>query len=259
MELSPFPEGCDSRRITPMKRYAVALLFAAGCSSATPTAPTPLPPVATVPPVVVAPPPPPPAPNPLLSDARFSLAFYRQFVLNAHESPQALSPLRRQTQAPFIYLRTVDDVGRAIDDRTLDETAAALINVAGSLTGTFGLAGMERGHGSRLGQRGWITVSWHSGTSATSPNACAEAFVGGDQMTIYYRRGGSCRCAGGGAIKPLIVKHELGHALGFHHTDSLSDLLHNGGHSACDMEPSERERFHARVAYGQPIGSWDPQ
>jgi hypothetical protein len=235
---------------------AIWLVAVSGCAGS-PTAPTAIAPV-TPPPVAAVPAPAPPS-NPLLSDPRFDRAFYRQFALNGYESPNALSPLRRQTQAPSIYLRTVDDAGRAIDARSLEDTAAALINVAGALTGVFGLAGMERGMGSRVGQPGWITVFWHSGSSVTTPTACAEAITGGDQLTIYYRQAAHCRCAGGGAIKPLIVKHELGHVLGFRHTDSLSDLMHNGGHQACDMEPSARETFHARVAYSQPIGSLEPR
>lgn len=234
-------------------RSILALSLAlAGCSGSSPTAPTP-------PPVTVIPPPAPPvvvtpAPGPAL-DSRYSRAFYLQMALNGLESPQALSRLRRQTQAPRIYLRTVDDTGRVIDAQTLNETAAALIAVTGKLTGVFGLAGLERGTDTRIGQHGWITVMWSATLTGT---LCASAFVGGDQMTIFYRRGGSCRCAGGGAIKPLIVKHEMGHALGFYHTDSVSDLMHNGGQTACDQEPSAREVYHASIAYQMPLGSLDP-
>jgi predicted Zn-dependent protease len=53
------------------------------------------------------------------------------------------------------------------------------------------------------------------------------------------------------------VKHELGHAMGFYHTDQPTDLMY-AQYTGCDKEPSEREQFHARVTYTQPNGSRDP-
>jgi len=241
---------------------ATTILCATLACSSSPTAPTPVGTTSIQPVGVVTPPaspviPPAPAGNPLLRDPRFSLSFYRQLVRNAYDAPNSLQVLKRQTAPPRVYLRTIDDQNRTIDAQTLEETAAALIAVTGSLTGVFGLAGLERGTDSRLGVPGWITVFWHS--AAGMGQHCADALIGGNLVNIYYRVGGTCRCSGGGAIKPLIVKHEMGHALGFYHTDSVSDLMHNGGHTTCDLEPSEREKFHAALAYTQVIGSGDPQ
>lgn len=236
-------------------KYAipVALLILAGCSS-TPTAPT-APPVAATPipvtPPVTAPPVVTPPANPLLSDPRFSLDFYRMFVLGSQDGP--LQSLRRQTEAPSIYLRTIDDAGIAIDAVTLEQTAAALINTTGQLTGAFGLAGMERGTGTREGQNGWITVRW----SATNTGHCGQAAIGGDLLTLEPKTPG-CRCGGGPAVSLSTVKHELGHALGFYHTDTNTDLMFPRL-TACDMTPSAREIFHAKIAYGQAIGSLDPK
>lgn len=193
-----------------------------------------------------------PAPNPLLSDPRFSLAFYRQFALGTYVGGPY--PLRRLTQAPRIYLRTIDDAGKAIDAFTLNETAAALINVAGSLTGTFGLAGLEQGTGTRQGQPGWITVRW----SDQSSPFCGTGQYAGELIMLYPKTPG-CRCSGGPQVRLKTVKHELGHVLGFYHTDSREDLMYTGNQSTCDINPSAREVFHARIAYGQALGSLDPR
>lgn len=242
-----------------MKHLAVvALVFVVGCSGGSnPVAPTPVtPPVVVVPPVVT--PPVTPTTPPVLppfppTDSRFDLAFYRQFVHDAFESPTRLQPLRRQLESPRIYLRTVDDAGRAIDDRSLLQTEIALINTAGKLTGVFGLAGLEKGTGHRDGQPGWITIRWDDDPD---PNACGRAAVGGDRITLYPYTP-NCRCDGM-AIAMSTVKHELGHALGFYHTGVREDLMSGIPDGKCDAEPSAREVYHAAVAYTRPIGSLAP-
>jgi hypothetical protein len=243
-----------TRTIAAMKLLVIgAVLLFAACDGRGPTAPTP-PPVTVTPPVVVTPPPVAPVPTFPPHDSRFDLAFYRMFVHDAYDRRGDTAPLLRQTQAPRIYLRTIDDAGAPMDALTLNQTAAALESTAGLLTGVFGLAGLERGTETRQGQPGWITVRW---SAEPSPERfCGWAIYGGD-LIILYPRSPNCRCAGGPAVRLKTVKHELGHALGFRHTDSPNDLMFAGG-NACDLHPSAREQYHAALAYTQPIGSLAP-
>lgn len=240
-------------------------LFAVGCSGSptAPSAPTVTNPAATTPPVVSVPPVVPPVvtppitatPDPVLSDPRYSASFYRMFALGAADGGfSGLTPLRRQTQAPRIYLRTVDDAGAAIDAYTLNETAAALINTTGKLTGVFGLAGLEQGTGTREGQAGWITVRW----STVVDDVCGRAVIGGGLITLFPLET-RCRCSNGPAVRLYTVKHELGHVLGFYHTGDTNDLMSGIAVSTCDKDPSPREVFHASVAYSRAVGSLEPR
>lgn len=245
-----------------MKRIVLAFAIAsAGCSNSTPTTPTPPVVVITQPPAVVVTPPvvtppviaPPvvftPAPNPLLSDPRFSLSFYRQFAQGVIESGGTIYPLVRWQRAPKIYLQTIDERSAPVDSRLLDQTATAIINTAGQWTGgSFGVEGIERGTDTKENQAGWITVRWRTS------GVCGDSTHGieGGTITMNWRRS-ECTCG------PLVAKHELGHALGYWHTDSNNDLMAATFQVVCDKPLSDREKFHARVAYSQAIGSLDPR
>jgi reprolysin-like metallo-peptidase family M12B len=193
-----------------------------------------------------------------ISTVGFDLNFYRQLVRNAFEAPNTLQPLRRLTQAPRVYLKTVDEAGASIDRRTLDATERAIVETAALWTGNqFGVAAVERGRDSRADQAGWLTVRW---SPQAVPGACGSASVGlsGGVINLNYKNGGSCRCEGVAEIRPRTVRHELGHAFGFWHTDSTSDLMSGIGVAGCDALPSARERAAAAIAYQRPVGNSDP-
>lgn len=188
----------------------------------------------------------------------FDLSYYRELARDGYELPNALQPIERWTKAPHVYLKTVDEAGRPIEAATLEPVAAALVDDAAAWTGgRFGIADVERGTDTREGVSGWITVKW---PAAPDPTLCgrAEVATDGGWIELYYLTHG-CSCLDS-RIAPGIVRHELGHAMGFWHTEYRDDVLYGGGYSdeQCDRHPSARERLHAAVAYDRPPGNYDP-
>lgn len=218
----------------------------AACGGSSPTAPS-APPVVVVPPVA----PPPvvianiqssPCPATVIG---FDIGFYHEFGCDTVDRPGSLQPLRRWMRAPSIYLRTVDDAGASIDAKTLDSTEQAIVQTLPLWSGYA--AAVTRGTDSRVGQSGWVTVEWRADASQPICGLSDEAADGG-RLGLYYRRGGGCKCPGGPEITPRTVKHELGHAMGFYHTDSAADIMAPGV-PGCDASPSPRELQAAAFHY----------
>lgn len=230
-----------------MRRALLCVLcvLCAACGSSSPTAPAPPTPTPTP---VPTPTPPPIATIQVLAcpDATVGveLGFYRQIACNAFDGP--LQSVRRWTVAPKVYLKTVDEAGAPIDTLTLDTVQNAMIDVAPRFTaGRFGLEGVLRGTDTREGQSGWITVKW----PATVTTTCGLSDIARDGGTIelsYKTPGCSCN---GSAIRPRTARHELGHALGYWHTDNAGDLMSNPTTKPCDQQPSARELQAAAYQY----------
>lgn len=187
----------------------------------------------------------------------FDLDYYRRLVRRAVDQPEAPLPLRRWTRAPRVYLKTVDEGDQPIDPETLRQTEMAIGDEASAWTGgRFGVAEIVRGVETREGNPEWVTIKW---LASASTDYCGRAQVGtpGGWIELNYLYA-NCGCRGS-RISPGIVRHELGHALGFFHTgesgDALSGLPYDLG---CNGRPSPRERFHAAIAYSRPVGNLDP-
>lgn len=183
-------------------------------------------------------------------DGQFDPVFFRQFGRDGYQ------PIARWTQAPNFYIRTIDSQGHAVEARTIDVTRAALISTTPLWTaGSFGVGTIEQGPDSRAGVYGWTTVTWDA--ELIDPS-CGESPVGdmrGKTMNFYYKKP-SCSCVGS-QISPSIVKHELGHMLGYHHTSNSADLMFST-QSCGAKDPSPRERYHAAIVYRRPNGNMDP-
>ena len=186
----------------------------------------------------------------------FDLGFYRALARNGYEAPSSLQPIRRWTEPPMLYLRTIDEANQPIDSVTLDATAATLQNMAGFWSGGhFGFAGIERGTGTRETVPGWITVKWPN--PPLGPGICGDAALGSNPGVIRLNYLGQCSC-GSLKIYPTLVRHELGHAFGYYHTDNAKDVMYGGSSLPCDGQPSAREGEYARYMYSRVVGNVDP-
>ncbi|HLG58648.1 MAG TPA: hypothetical protein VI485_25110 [Vicinamibacterales bacterium] len=186
----------------------------------------------------------------------FDLNYYRQLVRNGFETPGMLRSVRRWTQAPKIRLKVVDEAGQPIDAVTLDTVQAALGNDTGAFTGErFGITLIDRATQTQEGVSGWITVKW---PNPARPDICgrAQVAVDGGWIELNYL---NPRCAcGNSRMGSATVRHEMGHALGFFHTDgNTGDLMFNTIRT-CQASVSKRERVHAAIAYSRPVGNVDP-
>jgi hypothetical protein len=98
---------------------------------------------------------------------------------------------------------------------------------------------------------GWITIKWRR---APQDDRCGRSTVGVDGGYVEFNLSPPCRCGLPEGVYPRLIRHELGHAMGYYHTDSIADVMYGQSipPDACDARPSDRERRHARIAHGAP-------
>jgi hypothetical protein len=185
----------------------------------------------------------------------FDQGYFRALARNGHEEPGTLQPIRRWTRAPMVYIRTIDDGGRAIPPEVLQQVANVFSSVVPVYThGRFGIASIEQGTETRVGQPGWVTVDWVRDGS----QFCGLAHVGleGGVVTLSYDAG-TCAC-GSQKIRPHTIKHEIGHMLGMWHTGRANTLMSGFPLVACDMNISALELQYLDYLYRRPVGNTEP-
>ena len=189
--------------------------------------------------------------------APFTMPFYRALVRNAYEEPGALEPVRRWTTNPNFYIQTHNPrTGRALSAQELDSLTNAIRQSVPQLTGgELSVGSIRTGEEARDPRLGEINVRI---VYEPSEDFCGRAYVGsnpGDIELNYDRCSDACRGVSV-RIPPSAVAHEVGHALGFWHVEK--GIMNPYVSPICgNVQFSEAEKVHARIAYRRPNGNMD--
>ncbi len=195
---------------------------------------------------------PPPAPDPIPTDARFRLSFWRAMVFDAHECPRSgrckegssFYPevedrviFVLSTTSPDFAIRTHDSAGnQTFSSSEIATMRREIPRAVEALTGVP-FRGQIVSEASAFERNGWVTITQ---TSSLGDNVCGRARVGASTGRIQIAADSTC------PFRQLIA-HEIGHAMGFFHTPDQSGLMYPSVTNAGSF--SSRERYHAQLAY----------
>ncbi len=187
--------------------------------------------------------------------APFSMDFYRQLVRNTYDAPDKMEPLRRWTDNPRFYVRTVDDSGKPIEPEVLALVVGTIPRAVQAWTGgKFSAAQIDQGVEARPGATGWINVVFKR--DPKSPY-CGQAYIAANpgEITFWDDR---CSC-GSVKVPGAVVVHEMGHAMGFWHVPDKHSVMYPTDDGSCETgQLSTNEQFHSALAYTRSPGNVDP-
>jgi hypothetical protein len=188
--------------------------------------------------------------------APFSMDFYKQLARGSYDQDGAPYALLRWTQTPKFYLKTTDQLNRAVASDVIGVIRDAVTRAVPLWSGGQYSAIIETGSDVRAATPGWVNI-----LITTDPGervTCGQSYIGRDPGEINLNINPVCSC-GSIKIPGHVVVHEVGHAMGFFHVSDNKSVMYPRAPGNCPVgELSADERYHAAIAYQRPRGNVDP-